>query len=94
MAGGPFPENDHILRATAREYWHTICPTPKIIWTHDVKKIIGQGEPTALTIMNAWVEVLSTIDDPCLQIDGGPGGQDRIFDLLYVYFFPDSASFY
>ena len=48
------------------------------VWTQDVKRIIGDDNASGLTILNAWVEHLSKIDEPCLQIDGGI---ERIFDM-------------
>ena len=78
IAGGPFPENDDQLRAIARKHWHKICPEPKTVWTQDVKKIIGDDQATAGTILKTWVEHLAGYDEPCLQIDGGV---ERIFDL-------------
>ena len=48
------------------------------IWTPDVRRIINNDQASALTILNTWVDYLSRIDEPCLQIDGGV---DRIFDM-------------
>lgn len=78
IAGGPFLEDDAKLRAVHLNYWKKICPKPVTVWTQDVNKIIAQDNPTALTILNAWIKHLGTIEDPCLQIDGGV---DRIFDV-------------
>ena len=76
--GGPFLENDHQLRAIARKYWHEICPEPMTVWTYDVKKLINDDQATAATILKTWVDHLSTIDEPCVAIDGGV---ERIFDM-------------
>lgn len=78
IVGGPFPENDATLRAIHRKYWHQICPEPMTIWTQDVKKIINDDNASALNILKTWVDHLSKIDEPCLQIDGGV---ERIFDM-------------
>lgn len=78
LVGGPFLENDDQLRAIARKYWHQICPEPVTVWTYDVKKIINDDQATAATILKTWVDHLSTIEEPCLAIDGGV---ERIFDM-------------
>lgn len=76
--GGPFLENDAKLRAIQREYWHKICPEPTMVKTYDIKKLYNESEPTALTILNTWVEQLNKIDAPCVTIDGYT---ERIFDM-------------
>lgn len=48
------------------------------VWTYDLKKIIDNDQATAGTILSTWVEYLSTIDQPCVQIDGGV---ERVFDM-------------
>ena len=78
VSGGPFLDDDQKLRAIAREYWHKICPEPMTVWTYDLKKIINNNEATAGTILKTWVDYFSTIDQPCVQIDGGV---ERIFDM-------------
>ncbi|GJE93721.1 O-fucosyltransferase family protein [Phanerochaete sordida] len=79
--GGPYFENDAKLRGIQREYWHKICPEPKLVSTYDVKKLYNGNEPSALTILNTWVDVLSKIEEPCVKIDGYT---ERIFDM-YMY---------
>ena len=48
------------------------------VWTYDVKKLINDDQATAATILKTWVDHLSTIDEPCVAIDGGV---ERIFDM-------------
>ena len=76
--GGPYFENDAKLRGIQREHWHKICPEPKLVSTYDVKKLYNGNEPSALTILNTWVDVLSKIEEPCVKIDGYT---ERIFDM-------------
>jgi hypothetical protein len=76
--GGPFFQNDTQLRAIQRKHWHKICPEPITVWTQDIKKLYEHDDPSALTILNTWVDHLSKIDEPCVQIDGGT---ERVFDM-------------
>ena len=49
-----------------------------MVLTYDIKKLFNESEPTALTILNTWVEQLNKVDAPCVAIDGYT---ERIFDM-------------
>ena len=48
------------------------------IWTTDIQRMINDNQASAATILKTWVDYLATVDQPCVQIDGG---SDRIFDM-------------
>ncbi|KAI0341380.1 hypothetical protein BDW22DRAFT_1377377 [Trametopsis cervina] len=80
VVGGPFPKNDSMLRAIKKTYWHQICPEPYKVRKEDINPTMPD-QPTALTMLNTWIDVINKIDNPCVQIDGY---DSRVFDM-YVY---------
>lgn len=66
--GAPFDDGDPTPRAISKSRWDVICSSRTIIRTEDVRKIHGEGA-TARKIIDTYVEYISKIDDPCIEID-------------------------
>ena len=49
-----------------------------MVSTYAIKKLYDTDSPSALTILNMWIDQLSKIDAPCVAIDGYT---ERIFDM-------------
>ena len=76
--GGPWAEGDSTPRSIAKAYFDKICPRPTKIHAKTLHKIHGQGA-NALEIEQTWLEYLSKIDDPCLEVTGKAGKDGSIF---------------
>ncbi|PCH36114.1 hypothetical protein WOLCODRAFT_81482 [Wolfiporia cocos MD-104 SS10] len=77
IVGEPFAnESAQSPRAVNREFWHKVCPNPRIINRKDVLAAVG-SRPTAQTLIDKWVELLDSADDPCVEVPRLP---TTIFD--------------
>ena len=77
LVGGPFIEGDHTPLSVHKAFYETICPHPTVVDTKPIRDAIDDSKASAVTILHAWVEYLSSIDDPCVEIGRH---SDRIFD--------------
>ena len=68
-AGGEFAHGDNSPRSVGVDYFREVCPHPKIISADEVNGGIGIKDPTAEQVMARWIEVLSTIDNRCVEVD-------------------------
>ncbi|EKM50148.1 uncharacterized protein PHACADRAFT_200992 [Phanerochaete carnosa HHB-10118-sp] len=78
IVGGPFADDDTTPRAIAKAHWEKICPNPIKINGEEVRAIHGSGAD-ATRIEEAWLEYLSKIDDPCVEV---PESSGSIFHIL------------
>lgn len=78
IVGGPFPDGDATPRAIAKAHWDKICPNPTLIDGEEVRRIHGPGA-TSVQIERAWLDYLSKIDDPCVEV---PESSGNIFHIL------------
>ncbi|KAJ7574375.1 hypothetical protein C8J56DRAFT_803188 [Mycena floridula] len=79
MISGPLiggESGPQVPRAVSREYFQTVCPNPIVLSSTEVS--LGEV-PSAIALLNAWVEKLGKMEDRCIQIskDSRP-----IFDYM------------
>ncbi|EKM82198.1 hypothetical protein AGABI1DRAFT_105512 [Agaricus bisporus var. burnettii JB137-S8] len=55
-------------RAVSRRYYNHVCPKPYIIHSDEVKNTLT-ADPSALEMMNVWIEKLKNIEDRCVEIE-------------------------
>ncbi|KAL6307767.1 hypothetical protein BKA93DRAFT_727030 [Sparassis latifolia] len=87
-AGGPFPRGDKAPRSVAKEYWDLVCPHPTIVSSDEITYAVDP-EASAQTLMDKWVEKLTSMEDRCIEIDKKSGqmfsiwvfGSTRILDI-------------
>ncbi|OSX66839.1 hypothetical protein POSPLADRAFT_1129442 [Postia placenta MAD-698-R-SB12] len=60
--------------AVKKEYWDKVCPHPKLIRNADVVSRFDR-EPSAQELLDAWVEVLTSTEDPVF------GNRDRLLAI-------------
>ena len=77
MIGGPFLQDDTTPLAIHKQFFERICPQPTILDTEIVRRRINNDKASALTILNAWVDYIKSIEDPCVEIGRHA---DRVFD--------------
>ncbi|GJE88479.1 O-fucosyltransferase family protein [Phanerochaete sordida] len=72
IVGGPFFDNDGTPRAVVKEYWDLICPNPTIVRADEIRELRGEGAD-ARKIIDAWVNHIKDIDDPCIKVERHSG---------------------
>jgi hypothetical protein len=55
-------------RAVSRRYYNHACPDPYVISSDEVKHTLP-SDASALETMNAWIEILQSVEDPCVEIE-------------------------
>lgn len=77
--GAPIPTDPYAPLAVIRDHFQKECPNPTLISRDEVTSHLD-GTATAGQIIDAWVEKLRSIDDPCVEV---PRLADSsIFDIL------------
>lgn len=67
LAGGPFPQGDDAPRAVMKDYFDKVCPKALVL---DHEALISRLGPdySAGTLVDAWVELLRSIPERCVEI--------------------------
>jgi hypothetical protein len=70
IIGSSFDLGDPTPRAVSREYFKKVCPNPTIIDSITVNEHLRLNpDVPASTIFDKWVELLNSINDPCVEIE-------------------------
>ena len=79
IAGDPFPALADSPPAVIPEFFDQVCPSPTIIDRREVNAALS--DPSAATILQAWLDKLERTEDRCVEIKGSTG---QIFDFMCV----------
>ncbi|KII84728.1 hypothetical protein PLICRDRAFT_179075 [Plicaturopsis crispa FD-325 SS-3] len=74
--GGPLPPDDNGPLSVSREYFNEVCPNRTIVSSNEVND--GMSSPSAGLVYEQWLEKLSAIEDPCVEVDRN---SNQIFDI-------------
>ncbi|KAI0065828.1 hypothetical protein BV25DRAFT_1913261 [Artomyces pyxidatus] len=74
IAGAPFPPAEKLPPAVSTEFYRQVCQNS----TRLRKDVMGTSlqDASASVIVQAWVDRISQVDDPCLEFEG-----DQLFDV-------------
>ena len=82
MAGYPY-SNASVAAAkprfVSRHYYDRVCPKPFVLSAEVVRSTLPEY-PTALQVLDAWVEKLQSIEDRCVEIEKNT---HPMFDIWY-----------
>lgn len=56
-----------VPRAVSKNYFNEVCVSPTVINSSDVIPVMSKAG--ADEILDKWVKVLNSIDDPCVEVD-------------------------
>ncbi|KAG9309932.1 hypothetical protein JVU11DRAFT_6199 [Chiua virens] len=71
MVGDPWPAGDRTPLSVSKDFFLNVCPNPTILRVSDINtdKIRFNGDISAAYIFEKWVEVINSVEDPCLMLE-------------------------
>ncbi|KZT01191.1 uncharacterized protein LAESUDRAFT_764010 [Laetiporus sulphureus 93-53] len=83
--GAPMRTDPTAPLAVVKEFWDEVCPHPVVVRSTDVVKMLGGRTTTAELLIDKWVEMLNSIESPCVEVKRS---SPSTFDI-YVFGDPD-----
>ncbi|KIK92982.1 hypothetical protein PAXRUDRAFT_34289 [Paxillus rubicundulus Ve08.2h10] len=82
IIGSSFDPGDSTPRAVSREYFKKVCPNPTVIDSLTVNEHLRLNpDVPASTIFDKWLELLNSINDPCVEIE------ESSFQIFEIWLF-------